>query len=514
MTAMPPSYQTGSMRRRDKVAGPTPSRTYAGLVLLYAPRYDEMAPAFLFSRPEMTVGREPSKDLVIPDEGVSRSHALLRYHNDEWHIQDVGSRHGVYVDGEKISEETVLFPGALVRMGAALFEVVGEGAEAYTRHRIDGVVAGEPAAEAKRRVARPIVGGAQTDLLLARAARVAASEVSVILHGESGTGKELLARYIHDNSKRKGPFLAVNCGGLPLSVLQAELFGVVRGAYSGADRDRPGWFRAANGGTLFLDEVGELPLDAQAGFLRALQEKVVVPVGGTEPLPADARIVCATHRDLQAMVREGSFRGDLLARLNGMTLTLLPLRERREDLYLLTTRYLENQGYAHKEPSVPFMMALLGAELRFNMRELQNALMQAAVLSENDELRVEHLPDYLREEAQIAYQLGSTEERVAGPSGHVEERRAQPLNGRSPGETGPLAKRRRAPSKAVSASGDVEQEPDTEKDKHERPSIEELVQVLADKRGNVAAVGRHYRRSAASARRWILSYGLRPEDFR
>src|SRR5262249_29775805 len=170
--------------------------------------------------------------------------------------------------------------------------------------------------------------------------RVAPTEVSVLLQGETGTGKELVARALHQMSGRSGAFVAVNCGALPPNLIEAELFGHRRGAFTGATGERLGLVRAADAGTLFLDEVGELPASSQAAFLRVLQEREVVPVGVDHPVKVDVRLCSATLRDLDALVASGQFRRDLYARLFGLTIVLPPLRQRRVDLGLLTRRLL------------------------------------------------------------------------------------------------------------------------------------------------------------------------------
>src|SRR5207248_905563 len=169
---------------------------------------------------------------------------------------------------------------------------------------------------------------------------VARSTVSVVIHGESGTGKELVAQALHQLSGRPGPFVAVNCGALPETLVETELFGYRKGAFSGAVEDRPGLVRSSDKGTLLLDEIGSLPLPAQAALLRVLQEEEVVPVGATRPLRVNLRVVAATHEDLGVLASQELFRADLLARLSGFTLDLPPVRERREDVGLFLTSLL------------------------------------------------------------------------------------------------------------------------------------------------------------------------------
>ncbi|MBA2573143.1 MAG: sigma-54-dependent Fis family transcriptional regulator, partial [Gemmatimonadetes bacterium] len=216
-----------------------------------------------------------------------------------------------------------------------------------------------------------------TDVLrLAEA--VAPSDSTVIISGESGTGKEVLARYIHELSGRVGgPFLSINCGALPESLLESELFGHVKGSFTGAVRDKDGLFVAAKGGSFFLDEVGEMSPATQVKLLRALQEREVIPVGATEAVPVDVRIIAATNRDLDEEIRRGTFRSDLFYRLNVITLHLPPLRERPEDVLVLAEHFLARfAGQRGKEPpslSPQTLEALQTHDWPGNVRELENA---------------------------------------------------------------------------------------------------------------------------------------------
>src|SRR5437588_230906 len=190
---------------------------------------------------------------------------------------------------------------------------------------------------------RPAVRATLSPVCRCQRARVglgARARIPVLLLGETGTGKELIARAVHDLSGRTGPFLAVNCGALPETLVESELFGYRKGAFSGAYEDRPGLVRSSDKGTLLLDEIGSLPLPAQAALLRVLQEEEVVPVGATRPLRVNLRVVAATHEDLGVLASQELFRADLLARLSGFTLDLPPVRERREDVGLFLTSLL------------------------------------------------------------------------------------------------------------------------------------------------------------------------------
>ncbi len=231
--------------------------------------------------------------------------------------------------------------------------------------------------------------------------RIAASGSSVLLLGESGTGKELFARAIHNLSPRKdGPFVAVNCGAIPGELLESELFGHARGAFTDAKTARKGRFTLAAGGTLFLDEVGELPLSLQVKLLRVLQERVYEPLGSEKSLPADVRVVAATNRDLPAMAEEGSFRRDLFYRLGVARIVLPPLRDRPEDIPLLAATFIERQnlmtGKAVSGLTEAAMAVLMRHDYPGNVRELQNIIEYAFILRSAGRIGPEHLPDYLR----------------------------------------------------------------------------------------------------------------------
>ena len=226
--------------------------------------------------------------------------------------------------------------------------------------------------------------------------KVADTNASVLIEGESGTGKELIARAIHYKSRRAArPFLAVNCGALPESILESELFGHTKGAFTGAIGDKKGLFRSADGGTLLLDEIGEMPPALQVKLLRALQEHEVTPVGASVPVRFDARIVAATNKNLENEVSENRFREDLFYRLNVIEITLPPLRERREDVPLLAkhfiAEYAGEQNTTEKIISREAMSALVNYHWQGNVRELQNAIERAFILS-SDEILLENLP--------------------------------------------------------------------------------------------------------------------------
>ena len=230
------------------------------------------------------------------------------------------------------------------------------------------------------------------------------SEATVLILGESGTGKELIAQALHDASNRaNAPLVKVNCAALPGELLESELFGFVKGAFTGALKDKPGRFLLARGGTLFLDEVGELPLPLQAKLLRALQERVVEPLGSVQPVTVDVRIIAATNRNLKQAVQKGTFREDLYFRLNVLEILAPPLREHLEDLPLLVSRLLDKLSRKNRKNvrsvSPAFLAALAQYHWPGNVRELENVLERALILCRSDTLGLEVLPPYLMRES-------------------------------------------------------------------------------------------------------------------
>ncbi len=243
--------------------------------------------------------------------------------------------------------------------------------------------------------------------------KIADTNATVLIQGESGTGKELIARAIHLNSSRtSNPFLAVNCGALPESLLESELFGHTKGSFTGAVSDKKGLFRAASGGTLFLDEIGEMPTALQVKLLRALQEHEVMPVGATEAVKFDARIIAATNKNLEHEVKEQRFREDLFYRLNVIELTVPPLRERIEDIPLLVKHFVAKcasvQNTFEKLVARDAMEALANYDWPGNVRELENAIERAFILS-SDEIDVESLPQKVRAKSGRAFRTRDEE---------------------------------------------------------------------------------------------------------
>jgi len=260
----------------------------------------------------------------------------------------------------------------------------------------------------RSRFARPLGKSRIFADVLKLAEQVAPTESTVLIQGESGTGKEVIARYIHDISSRgEGPFMSLNCGALPESLLESELFGHVKGSFTGAVRDKQGLFAAARGGTFFLDEIGEMSPATQVKLLRVLQEREAIPVGGTEAIPVDVRVVAATNRDLEDEIKRGRFRTDLFYRLNVIAIHLPPLRDRRDDIEIFVEatldRIAKEQGGPPKRLAPEAMDAVMAYDWPGNVRELENALERAVVLTKSEVIPHSAMP------------------------GKVTERRAEPL---------------------------------------------------------------------------------------
>jgi two-component system response regulator HydG len=246
-------------------------------------------------------------------------------------------------------------------------------------------------------VGRPVGNSKSWIEVLRLAETVGPTDSTVLIQGESGTGKEIIARYLHDLSKRAdATFNSINCGALPESLLESELFGHVKGSFTGAVKDKMGLFAAAAGGTFFLDEIGETTPATQVKLLRVLQHREVIPVGATDPLPIDTRLIAATNRDLEEEIKRGSFRSDLFYRLNVIAIHLPPLRQRRDDVPLLADHFLhraaEQRGEAPKRISTEALEILQSYAWPGNVRELENALERAVILTSGEVIDVDALP--------------------------------------------------------------------------------------------------------------------------
>jgi transcriptional regulator with PAS, ATPase and Fis domain len=281
--------------------------------------------------------------------------------------------------------------------------------------------------------------------------------------------------------------MAINCAALPENLIESELFGYRRGAFTGANSDKTGLVRAAHGGTLFLDEVGDMPLDAQSKLLRVLQEKEVLPLGATQAEPVDVRVVCATHRDLEALVEQGRFRGDLLARLRELLVRLPSLRERREDLYPLVLSFLERQGLGETSVGFPFMLALAHYHWPYNVRELESSVRVSLTLSAGAPLDLMHLPEPVR--------------------------RALDKHG-APADPAPSSAEEDANTFRQKRPAVIETPMPKPKPRGEAPTEEQLRELLTRHKGNIAAVGRELGKERMQIHRWLQRYGLDVEKFR
>ena len=251
---------------------------------------------------------------------------------------------------------------------------------------------------------RTIIGSShQMERVFDIVRRVADTEASVLITGESGTGKELVARAIHSNSSRRAePFVAINCAAIPRDLLESELFGHVKGAFTGALKDKAGRFQLADGGTLFLDEVGELPVELQPKLLRALQERTIDPVGGTKPASIDVRVVAATNLDIDKALADKTFRDDLYYRLSVIPIHLPPLRERRDDIPLLIRYFCGKYGGGSVSFDTQSMAAMASYRWPGNVRELENMVERLLIMRNGNIITYDDLPEKLRSEARTA----------------------------------------------------------------------------------------------------------------
>ena len=323
----------------------------------------------------------------LPGPWVSTRHATLTAVGGDFILEDKGSRNGTYVNGERITS-AVLREGDVAEIGRVYLCVRGEPAQ-------DGpLVLDEDAITTRRPFGlRTLVP--ELDESYAALTRVARSDVPVLLLGPTGSGKEVLAREIHAESGRAGPFIAVNCGALPLSLVESLLFGHMKGAFSGAARDETGFVRSADGGTLFLDEIGDLPATSQAALLRVLQEREVVPIGSTRAIKVDVRVVAATLRPITSLLESGAFRDDLLARLKGYSHRLPSLRDRMSDFGVILSDVLTSLA-GERAPRLSFTPEAARAMLAYgwplNVRELEQALSSALALATGNVIEARHLP--------------------------------------------------------------------------------------------------------------------------
>jgi transcriptional regulator with PAS, ATPase and Fis domain len=409
------------------------------------------APARLGPLPDaLEIGRGSAPagagQLVLDDPLVSGQHARLTRTPDGYQLCDLGSKNGTFVEAQRLTSATLLADGARVFIGNHAF--VFRMAPALDLAALD------------EERATPLGPVATSSPLLARVChklrRLATSDAELLLSGETGVGKEVYARAVHATSRRPGRFAAVNCAALPRDLVESELFGYRPGAHSTAHAAKPGLVEEAEGGTLFLDEIGEMPLGAQSKLLRFLQDRQLVPLGGTRPRLLDVRVVAATNRS----VSDGSLRVDLLARLGAAPLRLPPLRERIEDLGALIAHFARAQTGVRFE--LPAFRALVLHAWPLNVRELEKVLGAAFALTGG--------------------------ERAIAPRDLPE------TFGAAPPAQAPRPAARKSPEPA--------------------PSAAQIEALLAEHGGRVADVSRALGRQRAAVWRWIKQLGLDPERYR
>ncbi len=315
------------------------------------------------------VGSDAASDLSLADATVSRIHCEIRVHPDGVVVRDCDSTNGTYVEGVRLMREGEVQPGAKVRVGRSVF-------------RIESIAGDEIVPLSEATSFGELVGGSlEMRHVYAILERIAPTNATLLIGGETGTGKDVAARSLHAASPRaSGPFVPVDCGAIPESLFESELFGHMRGAFSGATGDRRGVFEEAHGGTIFLDEIGETPLPVQAKLLRAIETRSVRRVGGNNERPVDVRIVAATNRSLATCVNQGTFREDLYYRLAVVEVTLPPLRSRAEDIPRLARHFLARFGGDKTTMPESFVAMLMRRAWPGNVRELRNFIERSVSL--------------------------------------------------------------------------------------------------------------------------------------
>jgi len=324
----------------------------------------------------LTAGADPRCDLYLHDRGISRNHAEFRLQEGRVWVRDLGSRNGTFLHGVRITEAELQL-GSVVQLGETSVGL-------YPRWHIREVDPSE-----KHRFGHLYGASLPMRHVFAILERVATTNATVLIEGESGTGKELVARSLHEASERsRKPYVVFDCTTVTKELAESELFGHIKGAFSGAVADRDGAFRQADGGTIFLDELGELPLDLQPKLLRVLESGEIRRVGDSQRRKVDVRIVAATNRDLHAEARRGRFRSDLLYRLSVVRMALPPLRARPEDIAIITERLLEGQLAPGSRIEGPNLERLMSYSWPGNVRELRNVLTRALALAARQDGRV------------------------------------------------------------------------------------------------------------------------------
>ena len=361
-----------------------------------------------FALPEqvVSIGREPSNVLEIDDPSIHDYHCVIHGEAGRFRIRNGNPAAAVLVNGLPVEERTLVH-GDEVRIGDTLFLFLVYEAETPAEFRLqreaERLEMENRRLQATINIEHDMVGASPAMRSVYQfIARVAPADSTVLIQGESGTGKELVARAIHRNSRRAGkPFLAVNCAAITETLLESEMFGHERGAFTGAVAQKRGKLETAAGGTVFLDEIGEMAPPLQAKFLRVLQEHEFERVGGTRPIQTDIRVVAATNRDPAEMVRTGAFRQDLYYRLNVVSMTIPPLRERRADIAPLANYFLHRFARRCNRPVYALSPEALETLVRHNwpgnVRELENAIERAVVMGASGFILPEDLPEALLE---------------------------------------------------------------------------------------------------------------------
>jgi sigma-54 dependent transcriptional regulator, acetoin dehydrogenase operon transcriptional activator AcoR len=468
--------QPGGSHGAPRALGPILFRLLCGDDLSQPPARFALAP---FS--DLEIGRAASAGAAangktlrvdVRDPFASSRHAHLEKSNGTWGVRDEGSKNGTLINDQRAPTDghVPLRDGELIEIGHTFF-LFRTGARGLSESNLEPSPGEDD----------PPTLCPEWDLELAKAARLSRTAHEILIQGESGAGKEVLARFLHDRSRRPGPLVSVNCAALPEALFEDELFGHVRGAFSGAQGERQGLIRAADGGTLFLDEVGEMPLGLQAKMLRVVEDHQVRPLGSERELPVDVRLVAATNRNLSDLVAQGRFRQDLLARLGLLGLRVPPLRERREDLGLLIRAVLR----AGTTPldRIAFELDALRLVLRhpwpLNVRELRRSLLAAVDLAGAEEgaavrISPHHLPQAVRDPR--------SSEALTDPEG----------------ELAPPARR----------------EPKIDLTDAERELRESVVEHLRRAKGNVSDVARQMGKGRTQIQRWIARFGIDVEALR
>jgi DNA-binding NtrC family response regulator len=320
------------------------------------------------SEDEVSIGTAKGNTLVLSDPAVSRHHVAIVSTPRGHLVRDLGSTNGTLINGVSV-ERAYLASNAVITVGD-------------TRLRFDVLGTDESAAlSPDAKWGRAIGASSEMRRLFAMLPKIADSDATLLLEGETGTGKSLIASAVHERSPRaSGPFVVVDCGAIPPNLIESELFGHEKGAFTGAFAARAGAFESAAGGTVFLDEIGELPLDMQPKLLRAIEDRVVKRVGRNESTPLDIRLIAATNRDLRLEINKGRFRSDLYYRLNTIRVRVPPLRERREDIPLLVAHYYEEMGGG--EPPASLLADFARHDWPGNVRELRAAVERAVLLGD------------------------------------------------------------------------------------------------------------------------------------